>query len=187
MSLAPVVTFWDKELNQQIGTPELDKWHVKAEDGTDAVKAGDTSEVLNLRIWNNKGETVQRASKMQECRLYIVDHAGNRGIDAAPIAKDGWLWARCEHLDAEFIQIHENEMLPFYGQDSLPTSLEVGAVGLSEDDFDSIGGEVNGGQESDNENYSDVDLYFKPSNDPHIGIATHGPKDFKIVVEYFYV
>lgn len=173
MSLAPVVEFYEKVSDQKIGTVNLPQWDAGI------VRAGNSSDIFNLRVWNNRGNAVDRAATMQGCRLYIVDNLGTR---EAQVAKDGWLFAKCVTLgDVDFTQIHNN---PDIGGNT-PIELPVGSEGLSPDD--SIGGEVNDGIDANSlDNFADVDMYLQPSNDP-ARTALHGAKNFSIVLEYFYV
>lgn len=156
MALEPIVSFFDKETNVDLS---VDGWDV----GT--VKADTESEVLQLRVWNNKGGE-ELASTMQECELFILDA---NEVRLQPIVTEGWLKGRCTSLGgANFTTIDDTVVL------------NIGSSESNNQDFE-IFGDINDGTEEDVRNFADVDLKFEVP----FG-ATHGEKGFYIAVKYFF-
>src|SRR5690625_275947 len=99
MALEPVVSFFNRETNVDL---TVEGWDV----GT--VKADTECDVLQLRVWNNRGGT-ELASTMQECELYILDA---NDVKLQPIVTEGWLKGRCVSLnDTNFKTIDDTQVL----------------------------------------------------------------------------
>lgn len=157
MALEPVVSFFNKDTNVDLG---VSGWDV----GT--VKADTASNVLPLRVWNNKGG-VDLASTMQDCELFILD--ANQ-VKLQPIVTEGWLKGKCVSLgDTTFKTVDDITVLNIGSSDSTASAFE-------------IFGDINSGLDTDTRNYSDVELQFEVP----FG-ATHGEKQFSIAVKYFFV
>lgn len=156
MSATPVVSFFNRDTNVDLS---ISGWSVGQ------VKADESSDVLELRVWNNKGGA-ELASTMQDCELFILDSSDAK---IEPIVTEGWLQGKCISLgDTTFKSLDDTEILN---------------IGSSELSDYQIGGATNdGGEAGNSENYSDIDLRF----DVPFG-ATHGDKNFSIAVKYFFV
>ncbi|MET3505637.1 hypothetical protein [Halalkalibacter oceani] len=156
MAIEPVVGFYNRETNIDLS---VEGWTV----GT--VKADTESEVLPLRVWNNKGGE-ELASTMQDCELYILDE---NEVKLQPIVTEGWLKGLCASLgDTEFITIDDQ------------TVLNIGSSESDTSNYD-IFGDINDGEDTNIRNFADVDLKFAVP----FG-ATHGQKGFSVAVKYFY-
>jgi hypothetical protein len=162
MSLEPKVEFWDRKSDVNLTGSQ---WNV----GT--VKAGETSETLELRIWNNKGGS-QLCAMMQEVDLFILD-GNNQKVQ--PIVKDGWLFGKCVSLNPSGTAIALNDVNKLaIGSSSFPSLRQ-------------IDGAINDGLNTAVGNYTDIDLFFSiPAATPTSGV-THGDKAFSIAVQYFFV
>lgn len=157
MALEPNVSFFNRATNEDLTQTGWD---------VGVVKADSESDVLELRVWNNKGGT-ELASTMQECELYILDE---NEVKLQPIVTEGWLKGKCVSLgDTDFKTINDTEVL------------NIGSANSNTQDFE-IFGDPNDGTEENTANYADVDLKFSVP----FG-ATHGDKHFFIAVKYFFV
>jgi hypothetical protein len=162
MSLEPIVEFWDRKNNVNLTGQQ---WNV----GT--VKAGERSDTLELRIWNNKGGQ-QLAAMMQDAELFILDGNNQK---TQPIVTGGWLFAKCVSLNpsGSFTSLNATNKINI-GSKSFPALKQ-------------IDGAVNDGSNSAEGNYTDVDLYFEiPAATPTSNV-THGDKPFSIAIQYFFV
>jgi hypothetical protein len=154
MALEPVLSFWNKSTDTNI---EVEGWNVGI------VKATETSNILNLRLWNNKAG-IEDASYMQDCTLFILDE---NQANTMPVVTGGWLEGKCTSLlQPSFIKLNGTVTLP------------IGAAGL---DDNQISGEINDGLEGATTNFADVELKFEVPYQ-----APHGNHKFHIAVRYFY-
>lgn len=186
MPLAPIVSFWDKEANLQ-----LSSWEVGV------IRSTGESGVLELRIWNNKGGS-DIATDMQEVSLTIVDGMNQK---AEQVARHGWLKAKCTSLgQASFVGIGAEEEVGGPISDDVQASyIDVGSSDfVGTDNEATISGQPNSGGDADTSNFAEIELYFDPidasrylngtlDTQGNPVIATHGVKDFKLRIDYFYV
>lgn len=130
------------------------------------VKAGEMSDVLTLRVWNNK-EGTEVASTMRDVELFVLD--SNEGKEE-PIVEAGWLHAKCTSgNDESFTRLTDSNALTLTAKDQ----------GEGE-----ILGSINDGLDTDTDNFAEFELYCQIVED--FLTVLSGEKEFSLAIKYYY-
>lgn len=133
------------------------------------VKAGDQSDIIKLRFWNNmSGDAV--CSTMRDSEIFVLD--SNKG-KTNPLVTEGWLHTKCTTAgNSTFTRLNDKN------------SLKIKASGL-EDGM--IEGGINDGNpegEQGKKNYADLETYIQIID--NVLTASHGDKPFYIALRYYF-
>lgn len=149
--MGPQISIYDASNTNLVNT-----WEV----GT--LKAQKPSEVLTVKIWNNKGG-ITAVSDLKECYLMVLDALGDTAND--DVAKEKWVQVNVPAIDG-----NSNVWTPIGGTEG--KDIKANAVEIIEN---TISGKANDGIEANSpENVATVNLrVVAPPN------STPGDKNFK--------